>query len=98
MVSVTDDGIGIPGSSLPRVFERFYRVDRGRSREHGGTGLGLAIVKHLVALQGGEVGVESHPGRGSRFWFTLRTTASEPSVAIVTESSPDTGRSVTGPL
>jgi two-component system phosphate regulon sensor histidine kinase PhoR len=95
-VSVADDGIGIPPHSLPRVFERFYRVDQGRSREHGGTGLGLAIVKHLVALQGGEVGAESTPGKGSRFWFTLRVAGSGTPVAIVTESSPGADRSVTG--
>ncbi|HEX7878299.1 MAG TPA: ATP-binding protein, partial [Candidatus Eisenbacteria bacterium] len=95
LVSVADTGIGIPAHALPRVFERFYRVDQGRSREHGGTGLGLAIVKHLVALHGGEVGVESEPGKGSRFWFTLRVAGSEPAVAIVTESSPGADRSVT---
>ena len=74
-VSVTDDGIGIPPGDLPRLFERFFRVDRSRSREQGGTGLGLAIVKHLVHLLGGEVGVESVVGQGSTFWFTLRTGA-----------------------
>jgi two-component system phosphate regulon sensor histidine kinase PhoR len=71
-VSVVDDGIGIPPGDIPRLFERFFRVDRSRSREQGGTGLGLAIVKHLVHLQGGEVGVESVVGQGSTFWFTLR--------------------------
>jgi two-component system phosphate regulon sensor histidine kinase PhoR len=70
-ISVQDTGIGIPEEDLPRLFERFYRVDKARSRELGGTGLGLAIVKHLVRSQGGEVGVESDPSRGSRFWFTL---------------------------
>jgi two-component system phosphate regulon sensor histidine kinase PhoR len=96
-VTVADDGVGIPAHALPRVFERFYRVDQGRSREHGGTGLGLAIVKHLVALQGGEVGAESVPGKGSRFWFTLRLAGAEFPVAIVTESSPGADGSVTGP-
>ncbi len=72
-VSVRDSGIGIPGEDLPRLFERFYRVDKARSRELGGTGLGLAIVKHLVRAQGGEVRVESEPGRGSVFSFTLPT-------------------------
>ncbi|MEB2344330.1 MAG: ATP-binding protein [Deltaproteobacteria bacterium] len=70
-VTVSDTGIGIPRKDLPRIFERFYRVDPGRSRALGGTGLGLAIVKHLVQAQGGQLGVESQPGRGSRFWVEL---------------------------
>ena len=68
---VTDDGPGIPRESLDRIFERFYRVDRTRSRESGGTGLGLAIVKHIVQSHGGEVRVESEVGRGTSFCFTL---------------------------
>ncbi len=72
-ISVRDSGMGIPPEELPRLFERFYRVDKARSRELGGTGLGLAIVKHLVRAQGGEVGVESIPGAGSRFYFTVPT-------------------------
>jgi two-component system phosphate regulon sensor histidine kinase PhoR len=68
---VADNGAGIPKTDLPRLFERFYRVDKARSRELGGTGLGLSIVKHLVRAQGGEVAVESELGRGSRFSFTL---------------------------
>ncbi len=68
---VRDHGVGIPPEDLPRLFERFYRVDKARSRELGGTGLGLAIVKHLVRAQGGDVGVESEPGKGSTFRFTL---------------------------
>jgi len=72
-VSVHDTGIGIPREELPRLFERFYRVDKARSREMGGTGLGLAIVKHMSRAQGGEVGVESTPQQGSTFWFTLPT-------------------------
>ena len=68
---VRDTGIGIPAGDLPRLFERFYRVDKARSRELGGTGLGLAIVKHLVQAQGGEVRVQSEPGKGSAFAFTL---------------------------
>jgi two-component system phosphate regulon sensor histidine kinase PhoR len=70
-VTVRDTGRGIPPEHLPRVFERFYRVDRGRSRSLGGTGLGLSIVKHAVLLHHGDVGVESAPGSGSLFWFEV---------------------------
>jgi two-component system phosphate regulon sensor histidine kinase PhoR len=70
-VSVTDTGIGIPEEQQARIFERFYRVDKARSRALGGTGLGLAIVRHLVQAMGGDVYVESEPGRGSTFRFTL---------------------------
>ena len=70
-VLVADDGPGIPPESLGRVFERFYRVDRARSRESGGTGLGLAIVKHIVQAHGGEAWVKSEAGRGATFYFTL---------------------------
>lgn len=70
-VLVKDSGIGIPQEHLAWVFERFYRVDKARSREMGGTGLGLSIVKHVIELHGGAVGVESAEGRGSTFWFTL---------------------------
>jgi len=70
-VSVSDSGAGIDAKHLPRLFERFYRVDNGRSRDMGGTGLGLSIVKHLVEAMGGEVSVESLPGKGATFAFTL---------------------------
>ncbi len=70
-VFVQDDGPGIPVEALERVFERFYRVDKARSREQGGTGLGLSIVKHIVQSHGGRAWVESEIGHGAKFFFTL---------------------------
>jgi len=70
-ISVEDTGSGIPEASLPRVFERFFRVDKARSRELGGTGLGLSIVKHLVESHGGKVSCESELNKGSKFSFIL---------------------------
>jgi two-component system phosphate regulon sensor histidine kinase PhoR len=75
-VWVQDDGGGIPPEACLRVFERFYRVDKARTREAGGTGLGLAIVKHLVLAHGGEVSVDGGLGRGAKFVFTLRRASS----------------------
>ena len=75
-LAVSDSGVGIPAEHLPRIFERFYRVDPARSREAGGTGLGLAIVKHLVEAHGGRVVAESPPGRGT----TVRATFPPPAV------------------
>jgi two-component system, OmpR family, phosphate regulon sensor histidine kinase PhoR len=71
VIEVKDQGIGIPSRDMPRLFERFYRVDRARSRELGGTGLGLAIVKHIAAAHGGEASAESYEGEGSTFRITL---------------------------
>lgn len=72
VVEVADTGIGIDPRYHQRIFERFYRVDKGRSRAMGGTGLGLAIVKHIVERHGSQVRVASELGKGSRFWFSLR--------------------------
>ena len=71
LLEVSDTGIGIPPESISRIFERFYRVDKGRAREEGGTGLGLAIVKHIAQAHGGQVDVESRVGHGSTFRVRL---------------------------
>ena len=70
-IEVKDNGIGIPAEHLSRVFERFYRVDKSRSREAGGTGLGLSIVRHIALLHNGTAEVESHAGEGSLFRLRL---------------------------
>jgi signal transduction histidine kinase len=71
VVRVSDTGIGIPASKVPRIFERFYRVDKARSKATGGTGLGLSIVKHVAENHGGRVAVESRLGEGSTFTVYL---------------------------
>jgi two-component system phosphate regulon sensor histidine kinase PhoR len=76
-VSVQDDGPGIDPGAIDRVFERFYRVDKARSREQGGTGLGLSIVKHIVQSHGGKVWVKSVPGSGTTFFFTVPSVTNE---------------------
>ena len=77
-IVVADQGVGIPAQHLPRIFERFYRVDPARSREAGGTGLGLAIVKHIAQAHGGQVAVESAVGQGSTFTLDLPALAATP--------------------
>jgi two-component system sensor histidine kinase SenX3 len=78
-ISVSDEGIGIPSRDQERIFERFYRVDRARSRSTGGTGLGLAIVRHVAAYHGGDVSVRSVEGEGSTFTLCLGIANTEPS-------------------
>jgi len=77
VIQVRDEGPGIEREHLPRIFERFYRVDKGRSRDMGGTGLGLSIVKHIAQAHGGSVAVQSEPGKGSLFTITLPSTPPE---------------------
>ena len=73
IIAVTDDGPGIPAEACDRIFERFFRVDKARSREMGGTGLGLSIVKHIPQLHGGTARVESELGEGASFHLTFPT-------------------------
>lgn len=80
-MSVSDEGPGIPMEERERIFGRFYRIDRSRSREGGGSGLGLSIAKLLVEQHGGSIGVEEAEGQGSRFWFTVRESES-PSLSL----------------
>ncbi|PYS33892.1 MAG: PAS domain-containing sensor histidine kinase, partial [Acidobacteria bacterium] len=71
VLSVADTGVGIPSGEAPRIFERFYRVDKARARDSGGTGLGLSIVKHAIESQGGTITVTSTVGSGSTFTIRL---------------------------
>jgi two-component system phosphate regulon sensor histidine kinase PhoR len=75
---VTDSGTGIPRADLERIFERFYKVDRARTRSAGGTGLGLAIARHIAEAHGGRIWAESEEGRGSTFSFSLPAAGGTP--------------------
>jgi two-component system phosphate regulon sensor histidine kinase PhoR len=90
-VVVADDGPGIEKQHLPRLFERFYRVDPGRSRQIGGTGLGLSIVKHLAEAMGGRIDVDSEPGKGTRFGVTLAVTEPQHLPLRMTNAPPPVG-------
>jgi signal transduction histidine kinase/DNA-binding response OmpR family regulator len=94
--TVRDSGIGIPPEAQARLFEAFYQVEGTYRRKVGGTGLGLAICQRLVKLMGGEIGVDSAPGRGSRFWFTVMLARGAADAATASRTSATTGASVGG--
>jgi signal transduction histidine kinase len=91
VLGVTDEGRGISAEDLPRIFERFYRVDRARSRDTGGTGLGLAIVKHVAENHGGSVSVTSELGAGTTFEVTLPAASAEPKRPTYKQKRPASG-------
>jgi two-component system phosphate regulon sensor histidine kinase PhoR len=96
---VRDTGIGIAREHIPRLTERFYRVDGSRSRETGGTGLGLSIVKHVVQRHGGELDVQSEPGKGSSFSLVFppaRVREAEPAAAEAKSVSPAGDQRISG--
>ena len=86
--SVSDTGVGIPAESLSNLFQPFSQVDASTTRKHGGTGLGLSIVGALAKLMGGDVGVESTPGQGARFWFTIKARVGAPDAGVPGKISP----------
>ena len=91
-IRIVDNGPGIPAKDLPHLFERFYRVDKGRSREKGGTGLGLSIVKHIVQLHGGRAWAESTLGQGATFVFSLPLQRAEPAAVAQPPPASPAGR------
>lgn len=76
-ISVSDQGMGIPKENVDKIFERFYRVDKARSRQMGGTGLGLAIAKEMIEAHGGSIWAKSEEGKGTTIYFTLPMAADE---------------------